>query len=108
MSNDKTPIAGLEAKNVSKAFGANLALQDVSLVMSPGEVLCLVGENGAGKSTLGKIFAGYQSMTRGRIYLDGEQLEGLTPRRTRSWDRNGQPGSRRGDVGFRCGERFPW
>ena len=83
MSNDKTPIAGLEAKNVSKAFGANLALQDVSLVVSPGEVLCLVGENGAGKSTLGKIFAGYQSMTSGRIYLDGEQLEGLTPRRAR-------------------------
>ena len=48
----------IEVKEISKRFGATLALDSVSLTFESGEIHTLVGENGAGKSTLGKIIAG--------------------------------------------------
>jgi rhamnose transport system ATP-binding protein len=61
----------LEMVNVSKQFGATLALDDVSLELRRGEIHALLGENGAGKSTLIKIMTGVQRQDSGEIRIDG-------------------------------------
>jgi ABC-type uncharacterized transport system ATPase subunit len=58
-------------EHVSKTFGETLAVDDVSLHVSPGEIVGLVGENGAGKTTLMRIIAGEIAPDRGTVTLDG-------------------------------------
>ncbi|HEX7154003.1 MAG TPA: ATP-binding cassette domain-containing protein [Thermoanaerobaculia bacterium] len=55
---------------ITKSFGANRAVDDVSLTLSDGEIVGLVGENGAGKTTLMRIAAGELTADAGRV--DGE------------------------------------
>jgi simple sugar transport system ATP-binding protein len=64
----------IEARNISKSFGAVTALRDISLKVGKGEVLGLIGDNGAGKSTLIKILTGFQQPTSGQILLDGQPV----------------------------------
>ena len=68
-------MALLEARNVSKSFGAIQALEEVSFSIEPGEALGLMGDNGAGKSTLVKIMAGNFPPTSGDLVLDGEPVQ---------------------------------
>lgn len=63
----------LQMKGISKAFGSNKVLLDISLDLHNGEILSLLGENGAGKSTLIKILGGIYSSDSGEIYIDGEK-----------------------------------
>ena len=65
------PVARLDMRGVSKAFGATLALDAVDLAVNPGEVCALVGQNGAGKSTLMAILAGATKPDTGSMRLDG-------------------------------------
>ena len=80
--------------NISKVFGPNLtlgekiasklgskvetrsihAVSDVSLKISKGETLGLVGESGCGKSTLGRLIAGILTPSSGSILIDGEPV----------------------------------
>jgi len=62
----------LVMRNISKRFGATIALEDVSLNAKGGEVLALVGENGAGKSTLMKILSGVHKPDSGEMFLNGK------------------------------------
>lgn len=62
----------LSLKNIHKAFGGVVAIQDFSLDLQAGEIIALVGDNGAGKSTLIKIVSGVYTPTSGEIRLDGE------------------------------------
>lgn len=55
------------------------ALQDVTLQVAPGELLCLVGRSGCGKSTLLEIIAGLQRPSSGRVLLGGQEVTGPTP-----------------------------
>ena len=64
----------LEARNVSRHFGAVVALADASLQLYPREVVGLVGDNGAGKSTLLKILSGIVSPSGGEIVIDGKPV----------------------------------
>jgi len=64
----------LNIDRVTKTFGEQVALDDVSLTIEPGEVHALVGENGSGKSTLIKVLSGYHLPDRGSITIDGESL----------------------------------
>ena len=65
----------IEAHNIVKRFGGEVAVDDVSLGVPPGEIHGLVGENGAGKSTLMRVLAGILTPDRGTVVVDGEQLE---------------------------------
>ncbi|QWT24415.1 sugar ABC transporter ATP-binding protein [Subtercola sp. PAMC28395] len=64
----------LEAKGISKSYGAISALDDVNLALKPGEVVALLGENGAGKSTIVKIISGLIVPDSGTITIDGEEV----------------------------------
>jgi ABC-type sugar transport system ATPase subunit len=65
--------AVIEARGITKQYGALTALQDVNLSVYPGEIVGLVGDNGAGKSTLVKILSGAIKPTAGELYVDGRQ-----------------------------------
>jgi ribose transport system ATP-binding protein len=66
----------LELSDVSKTFGGQPALRQVSLSIAYGQVHALVGENGSGKSTLIKILSGYHKPDPGsRAMLSGEPFE---------------------------------
>lgn len=62
--------ATVELREVSKRFGATLALDRASVAISPGTIHALVGENGAGKSTLGKIIGGVYVADSGELRID--------------------------------------
>lgn len=66
----------LEVRRISKSYGKNLVLDQVSMSVSPGECVGVAGSNGAGKSTLLEILAGGISQTEGEIFLDGEPVQG--------------------------------
>jgi simple sugar transport system ATP-binding protein len=73
-----TPL--MEARGVSKYFGHVVALEDISMDVRAGEVMCLLGDNGAGKSTLIKTFSGVHQPTRGDLLIEGEEVSFDSPR----------------------------
>jgi len=74
----KTPI--IDVRNIVKQFGSVIALSGVSMSVSAGEVLCLLGDNGAGKSTLIKTLSGVHKPTAGEFYVDGKPVVFESPR----------------------------
>jgi simple sugar transport system ATP-binding protein len=70
----------LEARNISKYFGAVVALEGVSLQVRAGEINCLLGDNGAGKSTLIKTLSGVHPPDEGTLAIDGEPVRFTSPR----------------------------
>src|SRR5882724_10158118 len=68
------------ARNLSKSFGAVVALKDVSLDIAAGEIRAICGEHGAGKSTLVKILTGVYRPDAGHVTLSGEPSALGTPR----------------------------
>lgn len=70
----------IEARQVSKYFGHVIAIQDISIAVRPGEVMCLLGDNGAGKSTLIKIFSGVFPPDDGCLVLEGREVRFGSPR----------------------------
>lgn len=68
---------------VSKYFGGVKALDGVTLSLSAGEVLALVGDNGAGKSTLVRILTGFYQPDHGELWFGDERVEQLSPRQAR-------------------------
>lgn len=66
----------LEMKNVTKAFGAFKALDDLSLHVPKGCVYGLVGPNGAGKTTVIRHLAGIYRPDSGTVTVDGQEMTG--------------------------------
>jgi len=72
-------------EDVRFSYGGDaIALDDVSLVVPPGQTLALVGETGAGKSTLAKLVARFYDPDAGRVLIDGHDLRDVTERSLRS------------------------
>ena len=66
--------------NAGKRYGTIIALSEISLEVSAGEVTCVLGDNGAGKSTLIKIIAGLHQPTEGTYEVEGEAVAFNSPR----------------------------
>lgn len=71
----------LEVKGLTKRFGGNLAVDDISFSLRQGELLALIGPNGAGKTTTFNMVNGQLPATAGSVLLDGTELIGLAPRK---------------------------
>jgi simple sugar transport system ATP-binding protein len=78
IENGATPL--IEVENISKTFGSVLAVQDISMKVTTGEVMCLLGDNGAGKSTLIKMLSGVYQPDSGRYVVEGKQVSFSSPR----------------------------
>ncbi len=61
----------IEIKNLTKKYGENLAVNNISFNVAKGEILGFLGPNGAGKSTTMNMLTGYLSLTSGSIKIDG-------------------------------------
>lgn len=67
----------LQVEAVTKKFGGLTAVNEVSMYVSPGEVVGLIGANGAGKTTLFNMIAGAYHVTSGRILFEGREVQNL-------------------------------
>lgn len=65
-------MTSLTLENVSKAFNGVTVIDDITVTVTPGHVLVLLGENGAGKSTLIKMMSGIYQPDSGSILIDGQ------------------------------------
>ena len=77
------PAAILRVSGIRKEFPGVIALDNVNLDVSKGEVHVLLGENGAGKSTLMKILSGALTKDAGQVCIDGVETEIHGPRHAR-------------------------
>jgi branched-chain amino acid transport system ATP-binding protein len=73
-------MALFEAHNLSKRFGDQVVLEDISLKFEKGQLSGIMGPNGAGKSTCFNVLTGHFPPDRGRVILDGEDITGFSPR----------------------------
>jgi ABC-type Fe3+/spermidine/putrescine transport system ATPase subunit len=73
----------LRIQKVAKSFGKNLVLRDISLDVSEGEFLTILGESGSGKTTLLRIIAGFESASAGEVWMGKERLDRQPPYRRR-------------------------
>jgi ABC-2 type transport system ATP-binding protein len=64
----------IEVKNLTKRYGSNLAVNDISFTVNDGEILGFLGPNGAGKTTTMNIITGYMSATSGECVINGANI----------------------------------
>ena len=67
----------LELQGISKQFGSQSILQDIHLTVKSGEFVAILGPSGCGKTTLLRIIAGLETLSVGRIVLQGQDITGL-------------------------------
>lgn len=68
----------LRVESVNAYYGAIQVLRNVSLHVSRGEIVTLIGANGAGKTTLLKVISGIHLLAKGRLFFDGQNITGLS------------------------------
>lgn len=73
----------LDAEDLAVSYGTVKALDQASLQVRAGEVVCLIGDNGAGKSTMIKAIAGVNALDAGTLTLDGREVSFTSPAEAR-------------------------
>lgn len=76
----------IEIKNLTVAYGENIALEDFNLNVEIGSLMALVGPNGAGKSTLIKTILKFLKQITGEIKINGKNLAYVPQRNSVDWD----------------------
>ncbi|SFA85122.1 ABC transporter ATP-binding protein [Clostridium frigidicarnis] len=69
----------LQLNNLTKKFGNNIVLDNLTLGINRGEILCLLGPSGCGKTTALKIIGGFLQGTSGEVIIDNEKMTNLQP-----------------------------
>ncbi|RZJ26760.1 MAG: ABC transporter ATP-binding protein [Haliea sp.] len=69
-------MSKLQLKNISKSYGANAVVDDLSLDLQQGELVTLLGPSGCGKTTTLRMIAGFIDLGAGSIEIDGRPLSG--------------------------------
>jgi ABC-type branched-subunit amino acid transport system ATPase component/ABC-type branched-subunit amino acid transport system permease subunit len=69
----------LEVRGLHKSFGGNHAVNDCSFTVPEGSITALIGPNGSGKTTVFNLISGTMTPDKGKILLDGEGIEALSP-----------------------------
>ena len=64
----------IEVKNITKSFGKNRVLNNISTDVNEGDVLCIVGPSGGGKSTFLRTLNLLEDIQSGEIFIDGEKI----------------------------------
>ncbi|UIJ71085.1 ABC transporter ATP-binding protein [Aurantimonas sp. HBX-1] len=73
--------AFIELRDVAKSFGPLSVVEGLNLDVAKGEFLSLLGPSGSGKTTILMMLAGFETVTAGKIVLDGQRLNELPPHR---------------------------
>jgi len=76
---DETAKPLIEFSNVTKRYGAFTAIDQVDLKIYPREFFALLGPSGCGKTTLMRMLGGFETVTEGRITIDGVDMNGIPP-----------------------------
>ncbi|MFN2521843.1 MAG: MFS transporter [Mycobacteriales bacterium] len=76
---ETSTATALDVDRVQVQFGGVAALTDVSLTVSPGQVLGIIGPNGAGKTTLFDVISGFVSPAAGTVRIAGTDVTGTSP-----------------------------
>ncbi len=66
----------LQAEHISKSYGEKQVLQDVSIYLNEGELVCLLGVSGVGKTTLFNVLSGLTTPDSGRVFLEQVDITG--------------------------------
>ncbi|HOF34157.1 MAG TPA: ABC transporter ATP-binding protein [Spirochaetota bacterium] len=66
-------------ENISKSYGSNKVIDNLSIAVQKGEIFSLLGPSGCGKTTLLRIAAGFEEPDSGRVILDGQDITNLPP-----------------------------
>ena len=69
----------IKVDHITKQFKQLKAVDDVSLEIEKGEIVCLIGPSGSGKSTVLRCIHGLEKPEKGEVYIDGQLLDPSKP-----------------------------
>ncbi len=67
----------LEAKGIQQSYEGNKVIEDISITLEAGEIVCLIGTSGVGKTTLFHVLSGLTNPEKGQVLLNGKNITGI-------------------------------